>query len=159
MILQSVTGVKHGEFPHQPVPRDFGDDGSRRDGRAKRVAVDDGPFLSGKTGLLVTVHEAKLGRKRKPLDRAAHGQKAGLQNIVQFDFLDRGDANAPLDLCVTAQKIIQLVPMRGGQDFGVVEMLVREAIGNDRRRRHDRPGPTSAPHFINPGHRDEAGRA
>lgn len=156
MILQSVAGVKHGEFHHHTVPLNLGDDGSRRNGRAKRVAVNDGPLLAGKTGFLVSINETKMRLERKPLHRAAHGQQAGLQNIMQLDFLHRGDSNGPLHLGVSAQEIAQFCPMLGSQNLRIVEMLMRQAVGDDRRCRHDWSGPTTASHFIDSRHHDAA---
>ena len=102
MILQTVGGVKHGEFRHGAIARDLGDDGRGGDGRTARVAVDDGEFPAGKTGFLVAVDQAQVRLHRKSLDRAAHGEEAGAENIMRFDFLDRGDSDGPPDFRVTA---------------------------------------------------------
>jgi hypothetical protein len=104
MILQSVAGVKHGEFRHGAIARDLGDDRRGGDGGTTRVAIDDGEFPAGETGFLVAVDQAQVRLHAQALDRAAHGEKAGAENIVRLDFLHGSGSDGPPDFRVTAEK-------------------------------------------------------
>ena len=95
MILQSVGGVKRGEFRHGAIPRDLGDDRRGGDGRAARVAIDNGEFRAGETGFLIAVDQAQVRLHPKSFDRAAHRKQAGAKNIMRLDFLDGRDADGP----------------------------------------------------------------
>jgi hypothetical protein len=159
MILQTVAGVKRGEFRHVAVAGDLGDDRGGGDGGAERVAVDDGPFLARKPGFLAAVDEAEIGLDRKARNGAAHGQERGLENIMRVDFPDRGDADGPVDFGVTAQKVIQFDSMFRPQLLRVVEMGMPQAVGQDRGGGEDRPGPAPAPHFIDTGDDDPLAHA
>jgi hypothetical protein len=151
MILQSVGGVKRGEFLHGAVACDLGDDGGGGDGGAARIAVDDGEFVTGKTGLTVAIDQAEVRLEVKTLDRAAHGEETGAENIVRLDFLEGGDADGPVDLGMAAEEMIELGAILGDEQLRVVEMAMSQAIGQDRRRRIDRTRPAAAADFIHPG--------
>ena len=148
MILQSVAGVKRGEFRHGEIARDLGDDRRGGDGRTARVAIDDGDFPAGESGFLVAVDEAEVRLEGKTRDRAAHGEKARAENVVRLDFLDGGDSYRPLHLRVAAEKFLQLSPALGLERLRVVEMYVPQAVGQNRRRGVDRSRPAASPHFI-----------
>jgi hypothetical protein len=105
MILQSVAGVKHGEFRHGAIARDLGDDRRGGDRGTTRVAIDDRDFPAGETGFLVAVDQAEVRLHAQTLDRAAHGEEAGAENIMRLDFLDRGGSDGPPDFRVTAEKL------------------------------------------------------
>src|SRR5271155_5329550 len=75
MILQTVGGVKRGEFRHGAIPRDLGDDRRGGNGRTARIAVDDGDFPAGKTGFLIAIDEAEVRLEAQALDGAAHGEE------------------------------------------------------------------------------------
>ncbi len=148
MILQSVAGVKRGEFRHGPIARDLDDDRRGGDRRTARVALDDRDFPAGQTGFLVAIDETKMRLHAQARDRAAHGQKTRAENIVRLDFLDRGDSDGPMNFSVTAQEGAQLRPAFGFEHLRVVEMAMPQAVGQNRRRRVDRPRPATAPDFI-----------
>ena len=96
-------------------------------------------FLAGQSGFFVPIDEIKMRPDRQPFHRAAHGEKAGLQNIVSLDFLDRGDTNGPVDFRMFAEKLTQFFAVFRWQDFRVIEMPMRETVGNDCCG-SDRPG-------------------
>ena len=148
MILQSVSRVKRGEFGHGPVPRDFGDDRGGGDGGTAGVAIDDGDFPAGETGFLIAIDQAEVGLRPKALHRAAHREETCPENIMRFDFLDRRDADRPMDLPVRAEEGAQLGAAFGLEFLRVAKVLVPQAVGQDRRRREDRTGPAAAPDFI-----------
>ena len=88
MILQTVAGVKRGEIGHGAVAGDLGDDGGGGDGGTASVAIDNGFLFTTKTGFFVAVNEAEVGLNGKALNRAAHGEQAGLKDVVGVYFLD-----------------------------------------------------------------------
>jgi hypothetical protein len=151
MILQTVHGVKRGEFRHDAIAGDLGDDRGGGDGGTPRVAIDDGEFPAAQAGLLVAVNQAEVRLLGEALDGAAHREKTRAKNIVRLDFLNGGDADRPVDFRVAAKKMIQLRAVLGDEELGVVEMPVLQAVGQNRRRRVDRSRPASAPDFIHAG--------
>src|ERR1700677_3297583 len=98
MILQTVAGVKRGEFPHGAVAGDLGDNGSGGDGGTAGVPVNDGKFRAGETRLDVPVDETEVGLQSEPLHRTSHGEKPCAKNIMEVDFRDRRNADRPLNL-------------------------------------------------------------
>jgi hypothetical protein len=151
MILQTVGGVKRGEFRHGAITRDLGDDGRGGDGGAAGIAVDDGDFGAGEARLLVAIDEAEVRLQREARHGAAHGEQARAENIVGLDFLHRGDADGPAHVRVGAEEGAQLDPAFGLELFGIVEVFMRQAIRQNRCRRKDRPRPATAPDFIHAG--------
>jgi hypothetical protein len=151
MFLQSVVGVKHGELGHGAVAGDLGDDGGGGDGGAAGVAVDDGELLAGEAGAHVAVDEAEVGLELEALDGAAHGEEAGAKNIVEIDFLERGNADGPVDLGVRAEEVVEVLTVFAQEELGVVEVAMLEAVGEDGGGGEDGAGPAAAADFINAG--------
>jgi len=157
MILQTVRGVKRGEFRHGSVARNLGQDRGSGDGGAAGVALDNGDFRAGEARLFVAVDEAEMGLKRQTRDGAAHGEEAGLEDIVGVDFLDGGEAEGPAHVGMAAEKMAEFLPLLDRELLRVVEVRVPQAVGQHGRRRVDRPGPAAAPDFIDTRHQRGVG--
>ncbi len=115
MILQTVGGVKRGEFLHGPIAGDLGDDRSGGDGGAAGVAINDRQFRAGEACLFIAINEAKLRWRGQTGHGAAHGEQAGLEDILRVDFLDGGVADGPMDLRMVAEQLAEFFAMFGRQ--------------------------------------------
>ena len=151
MILQTVRGVKRGEIGHGAIAGDLGDDGCGSDGRALGVAVDDSDFQAGKAGFFIAVNEAEAGLAGESLYGTAHGEEAGTEDIVGFDFFDGGDADGPDNLGMRAEEMAEFVAMLAGDLLGVVEVTMAQAVGQNRGGGVDGTSPATATNFIHAG--------
>jgi hypothetical protein len=159
MFVQSVLGVKHGELLHGTVAGDLGDDGGGGDGRATGIAVDDGQFMAIEAGLHVAVDEAKMRLEAETLDGPAHGEKAGAENIMDFDFLGGGDADGPMNLGMIDEELVEVLPVFTQEHFRIVQVAMLEAIGKNGGGGEDGTGPAPAANLINTGNNGHALRA
>jgi hypothetical protein len=78
MILQSIAGVKHGQLPHQAIPRDLGDDRCGGNGRTAGIAIDHSHLYATEAGFLISIDETQMGLNRKSRHGAAHGEETRL---------------------------------------------------------------------------------
>ena len=76
VALEAVAGMRETEPRHQPVARDLGDDGGRRDRQDQRVARDHRRAFAAAIDLLVAVDEDELRPDRQRLDRARQAPTA-----------------------------------------------------------------------------------
>jgi len=156
MILQTVRGVKRGEIGHGAVAGNLGDDGGGGDGGAEGVAVDYCFFFTRETGFFVAVDEAEVGLLAETRDGAAHGEEAGLEDIVGVDFLDGGDADGPVDFGVSAEEVVDFFAMLFDEELRVVEMLVSQTVGDNGSGGVDGAGPAASADFIDAGDKGDA---
>ena len=75
------------DFLHDVVASDLGDDASGGDRERDRVALDDAIVRVGELAERESVDEAVVGRFAEALDRAAHGEVGGLEDVDSVDFL------------------------------------------------------------------------
>ena len=74
VTLETIVGIGTRELDHDGVARDFGNDGSSRDGKAFRIAFDDRAARTGEPRRhLVAVDQDEPGLARKLSHRVRHG--------------------------------------------------------------------------------------
>lgn len=157
MILQTVAGVKHGEFRHGVITGDLGNDRGGGNRRTKRIAIDHGAFLTSQTGLLVAIDQAEVRLHWQSLHSTTHGKETRAQNIMRIDFLDGSDPDGPTHFRVTAQKLIEFFAVGYRQLLGVIEMRMLQATRENRGSGINRPRPTTASDLIHASNNDRSG--
>ncbi len=81
VLFKSIAGEEAIPGFHQSIPRDFGDDGGRRDRSAFAVASRHSRLGDPSAGGFVAVHKHMRGRNHKPADGQAHRRQGRLQDI------------------------------------------------------------------------------
>ena len=140
---EAVAGVFGIQRHHQPVPRRLGKDGGGGDRQGQAVALDNRLDRARQFEPVVAIYQGRGRRDRQRLDRTAHCQAGGAQDVELIDLFHRGEADAPgqgtgldLDLQGLAPGV--------GQGLGVVDTGGQVVGIEDHRPRRDRPGPGPA---------------
>src|ERR1700722_8671779 len=78
----SIKRKSPGKFFHYLVARNFGKDGSRRNGKAEIISPNYGKSLNVfKRGNVFSIYEKRSWLLRKSLNSSFHGEKGGFSNI------------------------------------------------------------------------------
>ena len=99
VLRKAETGILQVKFGHARIAPGLGDNGRRADRRHQIVATHQGFDLAifkqiSEVRRFVAVNDDVRGPDRQRLQRAAHSQERGLQDVEGVDFPRRGDANA-----------------------------------------------------------------
>ncbi len=81
--------------PHDPVPKNFGQDTGGGDGSAGAIPLDDGFDFDGKIWGLGAIDQNQVRNRSELGQRPGHGLKSGLQNVDLVDDGGRNSASAP----------------------------------------------------------------
>jgi len=136
------------DFPHQAVAGDFGDDAGGRDREREAVALDDGVMRHRETAHRQAVDEAMIGRGIDGLDRPAHREVAGAQDVEAVDFQAIGHGHRPDDLRISGEFLIEDLPSCGGDFFGIIEARAGKTARQDDGGGGHRTGQRSTPGLI-----------
>ena len=71
----------------------------------------------GKIAERKAVDEAVVGRIAEALDRAAHGEVGGLEDVDSVDFLVVGSRDRPDDVRVGGEVVVEFAAGRGAEFF------------------------------------------
>ena len=91
---KTVSGVLRLHLQAPAVARDLGQNGCGRNGGHGSIALHDGFSSHLEHRQPVAIHQYLGWQQAQPLDRAAHGQHGGMQNVHLFNFLHAGAGNA-----------------------------------------------------------------
>lgn len=148
--LPAVTGMIAGEGGHHPVPLDLGDDGGRGDRKRTSIPLHQrggGAAQAGRRPVPVDKREARRARQR--IERAAHGEIGGAEDVEPVDLLNAGDAEADLrDIPESGKK--RLAP-GGGEPLRIVQAGRNPLRIENHGSGDDGPGPGAAPGLVHPG--------
>ena len=136
------------DFPHQAVACDFGDDAGCRDRKREPVALDDGVMRHGETAHRQAVDQAMVGQGIDGLDRAAHREMGGAQDVEAVDFPAIGQRHRPDDIRISGELVIEGIPPRRGDFFGIIEAWTGIIPWQDDGGGGHRPGQWSASRLI-----------
>ena len=104
---------------------------------------------------LVAVDQHDVGPLGQRLQRAAHGEERGLQDVDPVDLLDRGLGHGELHQARGGHRLVGLLAILERQLLGIVDQLQEFALGrravDHRHRRDHRPGQGSASGFVDAG--------
>ncbi len=78
----------------------------------------------GNPAFLLPSMRHSCGLQVQALDRAAHGEQRGAEDVVRLDFLDGGDAYGPRDVGMAAEEVAEFLAILSEQRLRVVEVAV-----------------------------------
>ena len=90
-----------------------------------------------------------IGRPAQPVEGEAHRFVGRAQNINLIDLDGVDDANAPKNILMRHQLVIDFLTQLGQQLFRVLQFPVPEFLWQNHRRRHHWPSQRAAARFIN----------
>ncbi len=150
--LPRIRWIPSRELGHQPVPRDFGDDGGGGNGKTTRIALYCGFCGAGQGRQAVAIHQHGSRLKRQCGDGPLHRQHGCGQDIQPVDLPGRGCGDSYRRMA--GQHRGQCLPLCRLEGFRVldrIQQILRAIRGQHYRSRHYRPGPGAAADLIDPG--------
>jgi hypothetical protein len=167
----TIAGVFGVQGNHDAVPLYFGQDGGGHDAGVDGVAVNDRDNSSclefacaniasvlNAGGDVGAVYE-NFGLKQsssslefacanidEAIVGAGHGEEGGLEYVDAVDFFRGGAADSPKG--AGFYEGFEALALAGGELFGIVELLHREVIGEDYRRRYYGAGKATSAGFV-----------
>lgn len=97
------------------------------------------------------IDERVARRPRKLGEGFPHRCVRGLQNIDAIDLRGFHRGCGPPDVGMGGQLLVERLPLRAGEAFGIGQHVVVVAVVEDHGGGYDRPGERTAAGFINPG--------
>jgi len=158
VLLETVFGIAGGGFDHEPVARDFRQNGSGGDAVRTAIAFDQSLLRGGEIPHGQPVDEGEVGI-RETLDGAPHAGVGGSENVEPVDLrrIDHGDR--PFNPDVAGQGFVELLAGGGGEFLGIVELLERKRFAENDRGDNHGAGQRSAPRLVDAGDSKVALRA
>jgi hypothetical protein len=153
VVGESITGKTLIEFLHDTVSRLLGENRGSGDGRAQGIAFDDGEVGRTKIFQRATIDENPVAGCGEFLDRTAHGQNGGFEDIKTVDFRRRGLADSEGCAGPIRQFLEETLSFSAGQLLGIAQALGPHGpTGKNVNGGHDRAGQTAATCFVNAAH-------
>ncbi len=147
VLLPAIAGVLLRQIHHDPVARDFGDDGCGSDGQANCVALDDCRRAALQPGGdQIAVDQHMRGRVWQPCHRAFYGQMAGAQDVQLIYFRNGGVGDAGLR--PRHDQIVKPFAAGGSQGFAVGKARRDIIWVQDHGGGGDRPCKRATTHLI-----------
>ena len=153
---QSIAGIFPIHLHHLPVAGHLGDDGGSADGGHALVTLHHRLGGTRQLGAAIAIDQCQLRQRVERLNRALHGQKAGLQNVDEVDFLDLRARNAPGQRPFP-DEFRQLLAALLTEQLGIGQPLDGPLGIEDHRRRHHRAGQGATSHFVDTGNQQGVG--
>lgn len=102
----------------------------------------------GETTHRQAVDQAMIGHGMNGLDRPAHGEMRGAQDVEAVDFLAIGQRHGPDHIRISGELVVEDFPPDGGDFFGIIETLANEIPWQDHRGGGHRAGQWPASRLI-----------
>jgi len=153
VVVEAVIGIDPVAPVHEAIPDDLGHDAGRGDRSAQGVAVDDRLLEDVQLGdRHVPVDEDRTRGAPEPADRAAHGEKARVEDVEPVDL--PGTRPSPRDVLGPPEdQIVEFLPNPGGEQLGIAQ--ARQPNAGDERDGggDDGPGQTASACLVHADHR------
>src|SRR5262249_20735613 len=154
VMLEAVAGIEQAQSRHEPVARDFGDDGGGGDRGHDGISADHSLAVAAAIDAVAAVDEHELRLDPKASDGARERPQRRPQDVVAVDAPRRRKGNR--DLRARTNLGVQLFARLGIELFGIIESA-RHALGVEHDRgSHDWAGERAPPRFVATGHRPDA---
>src|SRR5262245_11776122 len=154
VMLEAVAGIEQTQPRHEPVARDFGDDGGGSDRGHDGVAADHGLAVAAGIDAVAAVNEHELGLDRQARDRARERPQRRPQDVVAVDAPRRREGNR--DLGAGTNPGVQLFARLGIELLGIIQ-AAWHAIGVELDRgSDDRTGERAPARLVAAGDRPDA---
>jgi len=129
VLMKAVLREFLMQLMHQPIPAHLRNDAGGRDGKGKAVSLYDGIVREGEVPYGQPINEAVIGPLAQGLHSPSHGQVGGTQDIQPIDFLDRCEGHGPDDAFISGECLVNSIPPRGRQFFGIIQPGTRKTAG------------------------------
>ena len=135
---------------HEPVPRHFRHDRSRRDGHAQQIAFDDGTERDRTPRQGNGVNQEAIGLRPETGQRPTHGQAGRFENVQPVDLLMARAADSDRDGSA-GNRDVELFTFRFSEKFGIVASDDPAAAGQDDGGRDDWTGQGASTGLVQAG--------
>ncbi len=139
------------ELPHDPIPRDLGDDAGGGDGKRAAVALDQRVVRQRKIPDRQAVDKAVVGRGFQGSDGAAHGEMGGAQDVQGVDFRRLGEGDSPLDIRAGGELLVERPAFGSAQFFRIIETGAGETVRQNDGCGGHRPGQRPPARLVHAG--------
>lgn len=151
VLVPAELGVASGEAGHGAVSDDLGDDAGSGNGEGGCVSTDAALGGTADGWSAVAIDYCEIRDCGKAVDRSAHGEHGGVEDVDMEDFCNRGGADRDLDAGAADEGGIGGLPGGRRQGLAVVDEgaeAAGDAIVEDHGGRDDGTGEWPATGFI-----------
>src|SRR5256884_8388296 len=120
VLVETIFGKLRAEVTHDSVARHFGDHARGRDGQTVAIAVNNCGLRKWKWKNRTTIDQNVIGRKRERAQRDSHRFVRRAQNINPIDLEMIDNANAPRDLAVRNDLVVDFFAQFRRELFRIV---------------------------------------